>query len=62
MHGELDYITDDENLDTAINSSAFLRAVAPERQALTTGEIVELVKYDRLNNDEDLEHSDSASR
>lgn len=50
-----------DNLDTPVTSSSFLRAVAPERQALTTGEVAGLLKYDRLG-EEDSDNSDTTSR
>lgn len=49
-----------DNLDTPINSSSLLRTVAPDRQALTTGEIAELIKYDRLNIDDDSDTSSTS--
>lgn len=49
----------DDSLDTPLSSSSLLRAVAPEKQALTTGEVVELIKYDSLDPEDD---SDSSNR
>lgn len=57
-----DFDQDNSELEAPVNASAILRAIAPERQALTSGEIVELVKYDLLNPEEDGDHSDTASR
>ncbi|GLV34556.1 uncharacterized protein CBL_09036 [Carabus blaptoides fortunei] len=39
-----DFDQDNSELEAPVNASAILRAIAPERQALTSGEIVELVK------------------
>lgn len=50
------YVQEFDNLDTPISSSSLLRTVAPEKQALTTGELAELIKFDRLN-DEDSDNS-----
>ncbi|XP_022917041.1 coiled-coil domain-containing protein 32 [Onthophagus taurus] len=42
----------DLELDEPIESSTVLRAITPQKQALTQGEIVELVKYDQLKEDD----------
>lgn len=38
--------------DEPISNSQILRTIAPQKQALYQGEIVELVKYDQLKNDD----------
>ncbi|CAH0564165.1 unnamed protein product [Brassicogethes aeneus] len=44
---------EDENieLDTPVPNSHIIRTLQPQKQALNQGEIVELVKYDQLNNE-----------
>lgn len=42
-------------LDTLLPNSVFLRTVFPHKQALTQGEAVDLVKYDQLLSDSDVE-------
>lgn len=49
-----------DNLDTPLSTSSLLRAVAPERQALTAGEVAELVKYDRLSIEDDSDTSSTS--
>lgn len=51
MNGDYD---DSEELDlnTPVENSSILRTIAPHRQALTQGELVELVKYDQLVDEE----------
>ncbi|KAJ8946790.1 hypothetical protein NQ314_008773 [Rhamnusium bicolor] len=39
-------------LEESIPHSQILRTIAPQKQALNQGEIVELVKYDQLKDDE----------
>lgn len=39
-------------LDEPISNSQILRTIAPQKQAINQGEIVELVKYDQLKNDD----------
>lgn len=39
-------------LDEPISNLQILRTIAPQKQALNQGEIVELVKYDQLRNDD----------
>lgn len=50
---------DDETIDlnTPIDNSTILRAIAPQKQALTQGELVELVKYDQLIEEKEEEES-----
>lgn len=43
--------TEDDTLETPVPNSTILRAIAPEKQALTTGELVDLVNYDQLVED-----------
>lgn len=40
------------DLDEPVNNSQILRTILPQKQALNQGEIVELVKYDQLSNEE----------
>ncbi|GJQ80116.1 hypothetical protein Trydic_g19397 [Trypoxylus dichotomus] len=40
--------SDDLSLDEPVESTAIMRTIMPQKQALTQGEIVELLKYDRL--------------
>ncbi|KAG5891517.1 hypothetical protein JTB14_014441 [Gonioctena quinquepunctata] len=40
------------NLDEPVPNSQILRTIAPHKQALSQGEIVELVKYDQLKEEE----------
>ncbi|KRT83773.1 hypothetical protein AMK59_3564 [Oryctes borbonicus] len=42
----------DLSLDEPIESTTIMRTIMPQKQALTQGEIVELLKYDRLENPE----------
>lgn len=49
-----------DSLDTPLTSSSLLRAVAPEKQALTAGEVAELVKYDRLSIEDDSDTSSTS--
>ncbi|XP_074032000.1 uncharacterized protein isoform X2 [Leptinotarsa decemlineata] len=49
------------NLDEPVSSSQILRTIAPQKQALNHGEIVELVKHDQLKKENDLETEDSAN-
>lgn len=46
-------INEDSDLDIPVENSAILRTLAPQKQALTQGELVELVKYDQLVNEDD---------
>lgn len=39
-------------LEEPISNSQILRTIAPQKQALSQGEIVELVKYDQLKDDD----------
>lgn len=41
---------DDLSLDEPVDSPAIMRTIMPQKHALTQGEIVELLKYDRLEN------------
>lgn len=53
----------DENLDvfeTPVSQSAILRAIAPDRQALTSGEVIELVKHEILTTPAVEEESDAS--
>lgn len=42
------------DLDTPIENSTILRTILPQRQALTQGELVELVHYDQLIEENDI--------
>lgn len=42
--------SDDLVLDEPVESTAIMRTILPQKQALTQGEIVELLKYERLEN------------
>ncbi|KAJ8916870.1 hypothetical protein NQ315_005877 [Exocentrus adspersus] len=39
-------------LEETIPNSSILRTIAPQKQALTQGEIVEFIKYDQLKDDD----------
>lgn len=43
---------EDLELDEPINNSHLLRTFLPQKQALNQGEVVELVKYDQLSNED----------
>lgn len=48
LNGITEFDLEQSELEEPVNSSTILRTIAPERQALTQGELVELVKYDQL--------------
>lgn len=51
------------DLDTPVENSTILRTILPQRQALTQGELVELVQYDQLIEEGDNQSiEDSHSR
>lgn len=51
------------DLDTPVENSTILRTILPQRQALTQGELVELVHYDQLIEESDNQNiEDSHSR
>lgn len=47
-------------LDAPVTTSHIVRALYPERQAISQGEVVELVKYDQLTNDDDDSENDGS--
>lgn len=47
------------NLDTPVENSAILRTILPQRQALTQGELFELVQYDQLINESDISNQNT---
>ncbi|KAJ8959113.1 hypothetical protein NQ318_022370 [Aromia moschata] len=48
-------------LEEPVSNSQLLRTIAPQKQALTQGEVVSLVKYDQLKDDDsDPEVNDSS--
>lgn len=49
------------DLDEPIPSSQILRAIAPQKQALNQGEVIEFVKYDQLDNDSDSSVNQSST-
>lgn len=51
LQGEIQ-LEEDTALETPLTNSALLRTVFPHRQGLTQAEVVELLKYDELVNEE----------
>lgn len=49
------------DFDTPVENSAILRTILPQRQALTQGELVELVQYDQLIEEDNLSGSSENS-